>query len=400
MINKESIHYSLRNLKNRKTRSFFTLFSIMMGIMMIFIFISFGMGLYHYIDEISSGSSTDKIIIQPKGIGGMGMDTTFSFSEDDLKAVEGTSGVYEATGIYFKVVEVTQDKKLFYTYLFAYDPNKPLLMDIYDIDAYKGRELKSGDRGVMLGYNYLVKDTIFPKAYSLNSNIEINGNKYRIIGFYEPIGNPQDDSQIYVTNNVMKELFDGNISYNWIIAKADTSKIDQVESDIERNLRKERGLEKGKEDFFVQTFGELIESYSNILNIVIGFIILIAFISILVSAVNTANTMITSVIERIREIGIIKSIGGTNSEIFGIFLFESSFLGFIAGVVGVGFGWLFSFIGGQILASLGYSFLAPYYSFELFFGCIFFAVLTGAVSGVIPAIKAMRINPIRALRYE
>lgn len=400
MINKESVVYSLRNIKNRKTRSFFTLFSIMIGITTIFIFISFGMGLYKYIEDVSSGSSTDKILIQPKGMDNLGIDTTFAFSEDELDAVRGVSGVYDASGIYFKIVEVKQDKKLYYAFLIAYDPAKPLILELSNLEIFQGRALKEGDSGIILGYNYLEKDRIFPKAYSLNNNIEINGEKYRILGFYEPVGNPQDDAQIYMTNDMMREIFGENISYNWIVAKGDVSQMDKVISNIEKTLRDERGLEKGEEDFYAQSYEDLIESYSNILDIVVGFILLIALISIVVSAVNTANTMITSVLERVKEIGVIKSIGGTNSEIFGIFLFESSFLGFLAGVIGVSLGWLLSSIGGKILENLGYSFLAPYYSFSLFFGCIVFAVLTGAISGVAPAVKAMKTNPVQALRYE
>ena len=176
--------------------------------------------------------------------------------------------------------------------------------------------------------------------------------------------------------------------------------MERVTKDIERNLRKERGLEEGKEDFYVQSFDDMIESYSTALNIVIGFIILIALISVFVSAVNTANTMITSVLERVKEIGVMKSIGAQNSEIFNIFLFESSFLGFVAGVLGVILGWAASFLGGKIIASLGYGFLQPYFPIWLFIACISFATLTGAVSGVIPAIKASKTNPVDALRYE
>lgn len=371
-----------------------------MGITTIFIFVSFGMGLYNYIEEISSGSSVDKIFIQSKGVGFGGSDTTFSFDEDDLNAVKSTSGVYDASGVYFKVAEIKQDKKIAYTYLIAYDPNKPLILEMSDLEIYQGRNLKEGERGVVAGYNYLLKDKILPKGYSLNSNIEINGEELKIIGFYNSVGTPQDDAQLYITNDMMKELYGENISYNWIIAEADVSKIDNVVDNIERNLRNERGLEEGKEDFYAQTFNDLMETYTGVLNIVIGFIILIALISVLVSSVNTANTMITSVLERIKEIGIIKSIGGTNEEIFSIFLFESAFLGFIAGCLGVLFGFIFTFIGGNIIDFLGYGFLAPYYSLGLFFACISFAILTGAISGVIPAIKASRTNPAETLRYE
>ena len=75
-------------------------------------------------------------------------------------------------------------------------------------------------------------------------------------------------------------------------------------------------------------------------------------------------------LERIKEIGVIKSIGGKNSEIFKIFLFESSFLGFVAGVLGVLLGFILSFLGGAILKSVGYGFLQPYFSPWLFLGCV------------------------------
>jgi putative ABC transport system permease protein len=144
----------------------------------------------------------------------------------------------------------------------------------------------------------------------------------------------------------------------------------------------------------------MINSFSNTLDIIIGFVILIALISVIVSAVNTANTMITSVLERYKEIGILKAIGARNSEIFGIFLFESAFLGLIAGILGVLLGWGMTSIMGKILMNLGWAFLQPYYNFIIFGGLILFAVLTGAISGVAPAIRAAKINTVDALRYE
>jgi len=400
-IKKESIKYSLNNLRQRKLRSIFTIVSILAGITTIFIFVSFGMGLYKYVEEISAGGSADKIIIQAKGIGMAGIDTTFKLTEDDLNAVERTSGVYEATGLYFKTAEVVQDKKKIYTLIFGYDPEKPMIMDLSDLDIFTGRELKGNEENIVLGYNYQFADKIFPKPYSLGEKIEVQGQKIKIVGFYSAVGSPQDDAQIYVTKEFMEKIYsDENLSYNWIVAKVDITKIDTIVENVEKALRKQRNLEEGKEDFFVQSFDDMIETYMVVLDTVVGFIILIALISVLVSAINTANTMITSVLERVREIGIMKSIGARNSEIFNIFLFESSFLGFIAGTLGVILGVILTSIGKIILDGLGYSFLSPYYSFSLFFGCILFAVLTGAISGIVPAIRATRINPVEALRYE
>jgi len=400
-MKREAIKYSLNNLKQRKTRSLFTIISILVGITTIFIFISFGLGLYSYVEEISSGSSANKIIIQPKGIGVTGMDTTFKLTDDDLEAIEKTSGVYEASGVYLKTAEVKQGKEIFYTMLIGYDPKKPLIMDTYNFGIEQGRELSSGDNSVNLGYNYQIADKIFSKQYSLGENIKIQGKKIKIIGFYEKLGSAPDDAQIYITNDFIKKLYPNEtLSYSWIVAEVDTSDIEKVVENVEKNLRKERGLEKGKEDFFVQSFDSMMETYMNILNMIIGFVILIALISVLVSGINTASTMITSVLERKKEIGIMKSIGSKNSNILSIFLFESSFLGFIAGCLGVFFGWLISLIGGIILDNLGYGFLSPSFSVWLFIGCIGFATLTGAISGVAPAINASRINPVEALRYE
>jgi putative ABC transport system permease protein len=399
MINAETIKYSLRNLQQRKARSFLTLFSILIGIATIFIFISFGLGLYNYINELSGSSSADKLIIMPRG-GNLGLDDSFKLTTDDLKAIKKANGVYEASGVYMTASLIKFDNEQKYSFLIGYDPKTPIVMDVFNIGIYKGRDLRPGDtKKVVLGYNYLVPNAIFKKALDVNEIIEIDGVKMKVVGFYNAVGDPPDDAQIYTTNDYFEELYP-NKSYAEIIAKVDVKNINNVIENIKRELRKERGLEKGKEDFFVQSFDDLIASFSSALNIIIGFVILIALISILVSAVNTANTMITSVLERYKEIGVLKAIGAKNSEIFGIFLFESSFLGFVAGSIGALVGWGFSSFAGFILKSIGWGFLSPAFPLSLFVGCILFATFTGAISGVLPAIRASKINTVEALRYE
>ncbi len=401
MIGKETVKYSLKNIWQRKSRSFFTILSIFIGITTIFIFISFGWGLYNYIGDLSSSSSADKIIVQSKtGFGGL--DDTFGLNDDDLEAIENTAGVFEASGTYFKAAEIEFNDETKYVFLTGYDPDKPLIMDVFSIGTEEGRMLKGNDNGkIVLGYNYLVKDKIFSRAVTLNDKVTVNDVEFKVTGFLEEIGNPQDDSQIYISNENFEELYpEENLKYNWVIARTNLDSIDETIEKVEKSLRKERNQEEGKEDFFVQSFQDYIEGFSVALDIVIGFVVLIALISVLVSAINTANTMITSVLERVKEIGIMKSIGAKNKEIFGIFLFESAFLGFTAGVIGVLIGWGLSSLGGAILNNLGYGFLQPYFSPWLFLGCIAFATLTGGISGIIPAINASKTNPVDALRYE
>ncbi|MCK5607224.1 ABC transporter permease, partial [Candidatus Pacearchaeota archaeon] len=366
----------------------------------IFIFISFGLGIYNYVEELSGSSSADKILVQARGVGVPGIDESFKLTEDDLHALGSSAGVYDATGVYFSAARVEQKKNSIYTFVIGYDPSLPMMLEVSNIDVVIGRELKKGETGkVILGYNFLKEDVIFPVPYSLNEYIKINGIKMKVVGFLEEIGSPPDDSQIYTTNEYFEELFP-NKTYGILVANVDVTDIDKVVENVEKKLRKERGLDEGQEDFFVQSYDDLIESFGMAMNIIIGFVFLIAFISVLVSAVNTANTMITSVLERYKEIGILKAIGAKNSEVFGIFLFESSFLGLVSGLIGVLVGWGLSSIAGTMLAEMGWAFLSPAFPSVLFWGLILFAVVTGAISGAIPAYKASIINTVDALRYE
>ena len=400
MISKENIKYSMANLKKRKARSVLTIVSIFIGITTIFIFLSFGMGIYNYVKTLTSESSADKVTIQLKGIGVQGIDDTFTLSEKDLDAVKKTPGVYEVSGMKFKVAEVKQNDVKKFVFLIGLNPETELITELSNMDITKGRQLEKGEKGkVVLGYNYLIEDRIFPKSFDVNDIIEIQGEKFKIIGFYNSVGNPQDDSQVYVTSEQFRELYDSE-GYNMAIARIDVSDSKRVIENIEKSLRKSRDLEKGGEDFFVSSFEDLLKQYTSTLNLILGFIILIALISVFVSAINTANTMITSVLERVKEIGVMKSVGARNSEILKIFLFESGFLGFVAGVLGVLLGLVLTLIARQILIGLGWNFLQPHYSLELFVGCILFATITGAISGVAPAIKASRTNPVDALHYE
>jgi len=402
MIGIEIIKYSIKNLWKRKMRSFLTILSIFVGIATIFIFLSFGLGLYNYIEEFTSGSSVDKVIVQARGIGVPGLDDTFHLTEDELEIVENTPGVSEADGAMFKIAEIKQKQTRKFAFIVAFDPKKPLMIEVSNIGIEKGRELKRGDTGkVVLGYNYMFENKIFPKKLDLNDKIEIQGKDAKIIGFYEAVGNPPDDSNIYVTPDYLDELYpDEENNFGMIIARVDVRNIDKTIERIEKNIREHRNLEEGKEDFFVQSFQDMIDSFGNVLNVLIGFVILIALISVFVSAINTANTMITSVLERVKEIGVMKAIGAKNSQVFHIFLLESLILGFVAGVIGVVIGATFTFLAGLVLEALGWGFLSPYFSPYLFIGCILFATITGGVSGAFPAYRASKTIIVEALRYE
>ncbi|MEK6836830.1 MAG: ABC transporter permease, partial [Nanoarchaeota archaeon] len=155
MINKELINYSLKHIAHRKARSLLTIFSIFAGIATIFIFVSFGWGLFDYVNELKSSSGADKIMITPRGVGAPGLDTTFSLTEEDVDAVKKTGGVYEASAIYSRVAEITKGRTKKFVFLLGYDIEIPLIKEILNIGIAEGRDLRKGDYNkVVLGYNY------------------------------------------------------------------------------------------------------------------------------------------------------------------------------------------------------------------------------------------------------
>ena len=117
MISKENFNYAVRNLMNRKVRSFLTILSILVGVATIFIFVSFGWGLYAYMDELSVMMGVDKLIIQAKGIGAPGTDQNFKMLDGDLDAIGKTRGISQVGGMPFDSAAVKKDKKTVYNYL-------------------------------------------------------------------------------------------------------------------------------------------------------------------------------------------------------------------------------------------------------------------------------------------
>ena len=403
-MNWDIIKYALMNIRKRKMRSGLTVLSILIGITAIYTLVSFGVGLQNYIDLIAEEAGTDKLFIQSRGIGAPGTDENFFLTKDDVDFVEKINGVSEISGMYMKTVEVKKNKQLKFVFGMGMDPkNADFIEEAFAFDIEKGRQLKKGDLDkVVLGHNYQLENKIFKKPLIIGEKIDINGRIFQVVGFYEEVGNPQDDSNAYFTYESFESLFPKNKDqFGWIMVNANKNTDPALLAErIQDRLRKHKGQEEGKEDFFVQTFEDALQTFNNIITVLNGILVLIALVSLIVAAVNTMNTMYTAVLERTKEIGIMKAIGARNSHILSIFILESGILGMIGGSMGVLLGFLISSTGGFIAAQAGFSFLKPDFPIWLTLGSIIFSFMVGAVSGTLPAVRAAKLKPVDALRYE
>lgn len=163
----------------------------------------------------------------------------------------------------------------------------------------------------------------------------------------------------------------------------------------------------GYQAYTPQSFVQGINNFFIILQVIFGSV---GAIALLVAAIGIANTMTMAILERTREIGLMKAVGATNRDVLSVFLGEAAGIGFIGGAGGLILGWS----GAQILNVLAMSYLAGqaaqqgglppsvavYTPAWLPIFALVFATLIGLLSGLYPALRAATLVPLNALKYE
>ncbi|MEK9185110.1 MAG: FtsX-like permease family protein [Patescibacteria group bacterium] len=391
-------------MKQRKLRSWLTMLGIFISIATIFTLISLSLGLQGAINEQFKILGVDKFFIMPKGqLGAPGTGGAVELTTKDVNVVEKVSGVKDVTYANVVNAKVEFNKQTKYLMIIGLPTDRiKLFEESTDLKMEDGKFIEKSETGkVALGYDYKYGN-VFGKPIVVGESILINGQKFKVSGILGQIGNPQDDKNIYLSIDDVKSVFNTGDRIDEIIIQINPGEnIKEIASKVEIKLRKFRGLTEKTQDFTVLTPEELLKSFGNILTIITAFLGGIAAISLIVGGVGIANTMYTSVIERTKEIGIMKAIGAKNKDILWIFLIESSLLGLSGAIIGVILGYGLS-VGIVYAVTNIYNtnllqVAAPWY---LIFGCLAFGFLIGAVSGVLPAWQASKTKIIDALRYE
>lgn len=396
---------SWNNLRRRRLRSWLTMIGIFIGIAAVVALISLGQGLEQAITNQFQQFGSDRIIIQERGLQGPpGSGTTNStkLTEQDVKVVKRVNGVKGAAGIIVKTAKVELNNELDFVFVFGL----PQASDEKDIVSFfkveQGRNLKEADSDkVVVGVRY-TEGKVFTKKVSIGDKINIEGKDFRVVGVLQRIGNPFDDSALMIDKETIKELYGIKDDVSIIHAKVENiDEILKVKEDIEKELRKSRGEKEGQETFEVTTSDQILQSFSNVFAIVQAVLVGIAAISLLVGGIGIMNTMYTSVLERTREVGIMKAIGAKDSDILTLFLFESGLIGLIGGLIGVAIGLGLSKTAEYFATiQLGTNLLQASTSPWIIIGALLFSFVIGTLSGTLPAMQASRLNPVEALRYE
>ncbi len=396
---------TLRNLRKRKARSLLTMLGIFIAIATIFTLISLSLGLESAVEAQFQKLGADKFFIIPKSAnlgqpGALGGET---FTEEHVRVVEKGRGVKRVTYFTLESAKVEYKDTTRYFTVIGLPPDRlDLFLESLSFTLDEGRMIKDGETfAVTLGSRFKYDD-LYPEAIRAGDTILINDLSFKVRGIASPIGNPQDDSNIFIPLDTLREVFQvPNRIDEMVVQVEEGTDVRLVAEGVEKDLRKYKDQTEKTQDFFITTPEEILNSFKAILNIITYFLAGVAAISLLVGGIGIANTMYTSVLERTKEIGVMKAIGAKNSDILTIFLIESGLLGLIGATIGVLLGYGASKTIELVVTTLYDTTLlqvsAPGY---LIFGCLLFGFLIGAISGILPAYQASKTNVVQALRFE
>ena len=351
---KDYFTLALNAVLRRRKRSILTLLGIIIGIAAVVSLITLGQGLKNSISGQFNALGNDKLIISAKGSAlSIGLSTdAVKITTKDLKAIHDTPGVKRAAGFIYTSARIEYNRNVRYFAVSGYPTNHEEVELLWEASNYKlstGRIIEDGDTyKAILGYAY-TDENLFGQPLTLGDKIIVQGKTFKIIGFWDKTGSPPDDQGIIIPYQTYEELFNKHDELGMIIAQTESGEnVDHVAEILNKELRKSRNIDAGKEDFAIHTPKQLGAAFETIINMVQVVLIGIAAISLAVGGVGITNTMYTNVLERTREIGLLKAIGAKRKDIILIFVLEAGLYGLVGGIIGVLIGSAFALGVGEI----------------------------------------------------
>ena len=407
---KDYLKVGISNLLHRKMRSWLTMIGIFIGIAAVVALISLGQGMKEAIGNVFLNIGSDKLAVMAKSglqfAGPPGSSAASNLTTHDVDVIKRVNGVDEVGARLIKPAKLEFDKEVKFYFAASMpddDEGRKLIIEFNRYEPEKGRLLKKGDRFKIFIGNDVANKRVFNKKVELGNNIKINDAEFEVVGILKKTGNPQQDRVVIAPEDTLREVLKIDKKKVDVIAvKAQKGVgISKVADEIEKAMRRDRNLEIGKEDFQVQTPQQILSVLDNILTIVEIVLIGIAAISLLVGGIGIANTMYTAVIERTKEIGVMKSIGAQKKDILLIFIIESGLLGLVGGAIGIAIGiGLSKLVEFAAFKFLGTSLIKAFFPWYLIVGALLFSFFIGTISGFLPAKQAASLKPVDALRYE
>jgi len=393
----DTVGYSVNGISETKFRFLLNIIGIIIGCMAITGLISITEGLNININDQLGTLGTNTITVTPLRTQGpqAQFQTGSELDYRDVNEIQEIPNVKLVSPVISgKVGEYSVKGEDYSSFVSGVDENFFLANEAIEIE--EGRTLIRNDKAVaVIGSNIahsesdIVLFEVGDRVRLLASNPD--GDKVmtlRIIGILKESGGTffaDPDNSIYIPLRTFEQLYSSDGKYSSIQVLADSpSSVHNIALAIEDRI----------EGISVITAESLMDTVGMVLNSIQAVLGGIAAISLVVAGVGIINTMTISVLERTREIGILKAVGASKIDVIITFLTESIITGFVGGLFGSISGFLLSFFVGNYIG------IQSVASVELGILVVLFAVITSMVSGFYPAWRAANLNPVDALRNE
>jgi len=406
---------ALRTLLSHKLRSILTMLGILIGVAAVISMVSLVRAEQTMVKESFESLGANLIMVTPgasSGRGGIGgvLSSESTLTLEDAEAIASNAPsvlmVAPVTQTSTQIVAgrenvgcITLGVAPNYQYVRNFEPEQGIFITEQD---YKGRA-----RVVVLGDQ--LAETLFGQMSPVGQSVRINGRQFKVTGVLKAKGEAfgfEDQSAMIPLTTALATLSSGRTSsvehtIQAISIQAKSKEaVNAAQWEISQILRQRHHIRPEEEDdFTVINMGEVSRIADQMYGI--GELIMgaIAGISLLVGGIGIMNIMLVSVTERTREIGLRKAVGAKRRDISTQFLTESAVLSFCGGAMGVVLGWFLLKIACAVVANMGFPFSAVL-SGDVVALAVGVSIFVGLISGIYPAVRAARLNPIEALRHE